>query len=86
MIKIKLVFDIRFNLTITLYLISYLFKLIYLFGSIVEEDEEGGKELVSLGMLKWPGSGARAEVPRYAEKKPKFIKPKMSPRAIHQPR
>ncbi|XP_057441746.1 protein EARLY RESPONSIVE TO DEHYDRATION 15-like isoform X1 [Lotus japonicus] len=51
-----------------------------------EEEEEEGKELVSLGMLKWPGSGARAEVPRYAEKKPKFVKPRMSPRAIHQPR
>ncbi|WVY89437.1 protein EARLY RESPONSIVE TO DEHYDRATION 15-like isoform X1 [Vigna radiata var. radiata] len=56
----------------------------------LEEDEiEGkeGKEVVSLEVLKWRNyGGGWAEVPRYAEKAPKFVKPKVSPRAIHQPR
>ncbi|XP_020234110.1 protein EARLY RESPONSIVE TO DEHYDRATION 15 isoform X2 [Cajanus cajan] len=57
-----------------------------------DEDEKEGKEekkLVSLEVLKWRtcgcGSGS-AQAPRYAEKAPKFVKPKVSPRAIHQPR
>lgn len=53
-----------------------------------EHEEEGGegKELVSLGSLKWRRGGGWAEVPRYAEKAPKIVRPKVSPRAIHQPR
>ena len=54
-----------------------------------EEENEGeeGKEVVSLGVLKWRSSGGGwAEAPRYVEKAPKFVKPKVSPRAIHQPR
>jgi len=56
----------------------------------VEEYENEGKEekeVVSLEVLKWRSCGGGwAEVPRYAEKAPKFIKPRVSPRAIHQPR
>jgi len=57
-----------------------------------EEDENGGKEgkeVVSLEVLKWRSSGGGwAEAPKYVEKAPKFVKPKpkVSPRAIHQPR
>ncbi|KAJ1401143.1 Ataxin-2, C-terminal [Sesbania bispinosa] len=43
-------------------------------------------KLVSVGALKWRKNGGWAELPRYAEKAPKFVKPKVSPRAIHQPR
>ncbi|KAK7300471.1 hypothetical protein RJT34_11315 [Clitoria ternatea] len=53
------------------------------------EDEEGRerKELVTLGSLKWRTCvGGWAEAPRYLEKAPKIVKPKVSPRAIHQPR
>ncbi|CAJ1971067.1 unnamed protein product [Sphenostylis stenocarpa] len=53
-------------------------------------DENGGKErkeMVSLEVLKWRSCGGGwAEAPRYIEKAPKFVKPKVSPRAIHQPR
>ncbi|XP_027333044.1 protein EARLY RESPONSIVE TO DEHYDRATION 15-like [Abrus precatorius] len=51
-----------------------------------EEVGREGKELVSLGVLKWRSCGDWAQVPRYAEKAPKLVKPKVSPRAIHQPR
>jgi hypothetical protein len=49
-------------------------------------EHEDGKELVTLGALKWRGSSGWAEAPRYAEKAPKIVKPRVSPRAIHQPR
>ncbi|KAI5433996.1 hypothetical protein KIW84_021014, partial [Lathyrus oleraceus] len=52
----------------------------------IEHQHEDGKDLVSLGSLKWRGSGGWAEAPKYAEKAPKNFKPRVSPRAIHQPR
>lgn len=53
-----------------------------------EEGGDGGegKELVSLGVLKWQKDAKWTEVPRYAEKAPKIVKARVSPRAIHQPR
>ncbi|CAL0307569.1 unnamed protein product [Lupinus luteus] len=51
-----------------------------------EEERSEGKELISLGALKWERERGWAEAPRYAEKVPKFVKPRVSPRAIHQPR
>ncbi|TKY56921.1 Polyadenylate-binding protein-interacting protein 2 [Spatholobus suberectus] len=52
-----------------------------------ESEAKEGKELVSLGVLKWRSCGGGwADAPRYVEKAPKFVKPRVSPRAIHQPR
>lgn len=51
------------------------------------DEREKGKELVTLGSLKWRRFGEWAEPPRYAEKAPKIVRPnRVSPRAIHQPR
>ncbi|KAK7276442.1 hypothetical protein RIF29_17581 [Crotalaria pallida] len=50
------------------------------------EEIREGKELISLGASKWERGGGWAEAPRYAEKAPKIVKPRVSPRAIHQPR
>ncbi|OIW16210.1 hypothetical protein TanjilG_18925 [Lupinus angustifolius] len=58
----------------------------YLFHQQHQEERREGKELISLGALKWEGERGWAEAPRYAEKVPKFVKPRVSPRAIHQPR
>ncbi|KAE9614975.1 hypothetical protein Lalb_Chr04g0250361 [Lupinus albus] len=60
----------------------------YLFHHQPQEEEErrDGKELISLGALKWERERGWADAPRYAEKVPKFVKPRVSPRAIHQPR
>ncbi|XP_045833555.1 protein EARLY RESPONSIVE TO DEHYDRATION 15-like [Trifolium pratense] len=52
----------------------------------IEQQHEEGKELMKLGDLKWRGTNGWAEAPRYAEKAPKIVKPRVSPRAIHQPR
>ncbi|RDY09493.1 Polyadenylate-binding protein-interacting protein 2 [Mucuna pruriens] len=54
-----------------------------------KNDKEGkeGRELVSLGVLKWRNCGGGwAEAPRHVEKAPKIVKTRISPRAIHQPR
>ncbi|KAL5568864.1 hypothetical protein UlMin_025439 [Ulmus minor] len=51
-----------------------------------EEDEDYPKELVGLGALKWRKGRAMAEAPRFIEKAPKIVKPKVSPRTIQQPR
>ncbi|KAK9913806.1 hypothetical protein M0R45_037614 [Rubus argutus] len=51
-----------------------------------EEERDYHKELVSLGLLKWPKGRAVAKAPRFIEKAPKFVNVKVSPRAIQQPR
>lgn len=57
---------------------------------VVEEEEEGGgdyeREVVSMGALKWRRGSGRAEAPRYAQKAPKIVKARVSPRTIQQPR
>ncbi|KAJ0046124.1 protein EARLY RESPONSIVE TO DEHYDRATION 15-like [Pistacia vera] len=50
------------------------------------EEMESGKELVSIGTLKWKKGRALNEKPRYAEKAPKIVNVKVSPRPIQQPR
>ncbi|KAL6980776.1 hypothetical protein U1Q18_022414 [Sarracenia purpurea var. burkii] len=50
----------------------------------VERDYQ--KDLVSLGALKWRNSRVLAETPRYAQKAPKIVNVKVSPRPIQQPR
>ncbi|XP_061351693.1 protein EARLY RESPONSIVE TO DEHYDRATION 15-like [Gastrolobium bilobum] len=50
------------------------------------ENEGEGKELVTLGSLKWRRFEGWVESPRYVEKAPKIVKSRVSPRAIHQPR
>ena len=47
---------------------------------------ESGKELVSIGTLKWKKGRALTEKPRYAEKAPKIVNVKVNPRPIQQPR
>ncbi|XP_061997058.1 protein EARLY RESPONSIVE TO DEHYDRATION 15-like isoform X1 [Rosa rugosa] len=51
-----------------------------------EEEKDYHKELVSLGLLKWPRGRAVAKAPRFIEKAPKIVNVKVSPRAIQQPR
>ncbi|KAG5558072.1 hypothetical protein RHGRI_008097 [Rhododendron griersonianum] len=53
-----------------------------------EEEQERGynKDLVSLGAAKWRNARVLAEKPRYAEKAPKIVNVKVSPRPIQQPR
>ncbi|XP_050385893.1 protein EARLY RESPONSIVE TO DEHYDRATION 15-like [Argentina anserina] len=55
-----------------------------------QAEEEGEKdyhrELVSLGLLKWPKGRAVAKAPRFIEKAPKIVNVKVSPRPIQQPR
>ncbi|KAL6126807.1 hypothetical protein ACLB2K_074852 [Fragaria x ananassa] len=51
-----------------------------------EEEKDYHKELVSLGLLKWPKGRAVAKAPRFIEKAPKIVNVKVSPRAIQQPR
>ncbi|XP_004307697.1 PREDICTED: protein EARLY RESPONSIVE TO DEHYDRATION 15-like isoform X2 [Fragaria vesca subsp. vesca] len=51
-----------------------------------EEEKDYHKELVSLGLLKWPKGRPVANAPRFIEKAPKFVNVKVSPRAIQQPR
>lgn len=66
-----------------------MFNCLWINGSgviLARVEHEEGKELVSLGSLKWRGYGGWAEAPKYAEKAPKNFKPRVSPRAIHQPR
>ena len=58
-------------------------------AAAVGEEEEGKdyhKELVSLGLLKWPKGRAVAKAPRFIEKAPKIVNVKVSPRPIQQPR
>ncbi|XP_044507396.1 protein EARLY RESPONSIVE TO DEHYDRATION 15-like [Mangifera indica] len=50
------------------------------------EEMESGKELLSIGKLKWKTGPVLNEKPRYAEKVPKIVKAKLSPRPIQQPR
>ncbi|KAF4369178.1 protein EARLY RESPONSIVE TO DEHYDRATION 15-like [Cannabis sativa] len=52
----------------------------------VEGDADTTTDLISLGAGKWRKGRAPVEAPRYIEKAPKFVKPKMSPRTIQQPR
>ncbi|XP_022133450.1 protein EARLY RESPONSIVE TO DEHYDRATION 15-like [Momordica charantia] len=49
-----------------------------------EEESEYSKDLVPIGALKW--HKARNAVPRFAQKAPKIVNVKVSPRTIHQPR
>ncbi|XP_052177827.1 protein EARLY RESPONSIVE TO DEHYDRATION 15-like [Diospyros lotus] len=51
-----------------------------------EEERENLKDLVTLASLKWRNSQVSAEPPRYAEKAPKIVNKKVSPRPIQQPR
>ncbi|CAK9135854.1 unnamed protein product [Ilex paraguariensis] len=59
-----------------------------LFGgtTIKQEEREGQKDLVSLGVLKWRKPRVMAGTPRYFEKAPKIVNVKVSPRTIQQPR
>ena len=52
----------------------------------VEGDSDTPTDLIRLGAVKWRKGRAPVEAPRYIEKAPKFVKPKMSPRTIQQPR
>ncbi|WCJ19970.1 Protein EARLY RESPONSIVE TO DEHYDRATION 15 [Euphorbia peplus] len=52
-----------------------------------EEDNEASKDLISVGTLKWQkGRGQHGQAPRYAEKAPRIVNVKVSPRPIQQPR
>ncbi|KAI8029658.1 Protein EARLY RESPONSIVE TO DEHYDRATION 15 [Camellia lanceoleosa] len=52
-----------------------------------EEERDYVKDLVSVGALKWRNNGrVLAETPRYAQKAPKIVNVKVSPRTIQQPR
>ncbi|KAI4306512.1 hypothetical protein L6164_029783 [Bauhinia variegata] len=51
-----------------------------------EERREYNRELVSMGALKWRTVPAWVESPRYAEKAPKIVKTRVSPKTIQQPR
>lgn len=73
--------------------LSFIRSFNFLFGAenVVEEEEEEEKgefqrELVSMGALKWQGRSGWAEPPRYAQKAPKIVKTRVSPRTIQQPR
>ncbi|KAJ0102822.1 hypothetical protein Patl1_06706 [Pistacia atlantica] len=56
------------------------------YGHQQAEEMESGKELVSIGTLKWKKGRALNEKTRYAEKAPKIVNVKVSPRPIQQPR
>ncbi|KAL6959506.1 hypothetical protein U1Q18_039658 [Sarracenia purpurea var. burkii] len=51
-----------------------------------EVERDYHKDLVSLGALRWRNSRVLAETPRYAQKAPKIVNVKVSPRPIQQPR
>ncbi|PON79085.1 Ataxin-2, C-terminal [Parasponia andersonii] len=51
-----------------------------------EVERDSSKELVRMGAVKWRKARVPAEAPRYIEKAPKIVKPKLSPRTIQQPR
>lgn len=52
-----------------------------------EDGEKGkGRELVSWGAEKWRGMRCLPRTPTYAEKAPRIVKMKPTPRTIQQPR
>ncbi|GKU92196.1 hypothetical protein SLEP1_g5959 [Rubroshorea leprosula] len=58
------------------------------FVGLEEEEKETdfNKELVPIGAMKCSRGRSKVGSPRYAEKAPKIVNVKLSPRTIHQPR
>ncbi|KAE8661674.1 hypothetical protein F3Y22_tig00113725pilonHSYRG01781 [Hibiscus syriacus] len=51
-----------------------------------EKEEDGERELVSVGTFKWRKGRVISELTRVHEKAPKMVNVKVSPKTIHQPR